>query len=117
MVPFAKYADHDSNDPEYVPGEQEKSPVVETEADWILFLETEVEVADLCRDSVEACDIAGVTYEKPYDQARSYPEAGNQLDNIYKALKVLKDSGTDLGTEGSSYVDSITLIKETYPKN
>jgi hypothetical protein len=117
MVPFAKYADHDNNDPEYVPSEQEKNPVVETEADWNKFLETEVEVSDLCRNSEEACNIAGVTYEKPYEQARLYPDPGDQLDNIYKALKVLKDSGTDLGTEGNSYVDSITQIKETYPKN
>lgn len=117
MVPFAKYADHDNNDPEYVPSEQEKNPVVETEADWNKFLETQVEVSDLCRHSEEACEIAGIVFEKPYEIARKYPQIGDQLDDIYKALKALKDSGIDLGADGNAYVDSITQIKETYPKN
>ena len=115
MMPFAKHANHD-HDPDYVPDEDVQD-FVETEADWILFLENEVSVSDLCRLSEEACDIAGVEYVKPYEQARLYPNPNDQLDNIYKALKTLKDSGIDLGVEGNAYVDSITDIKETYPKN
>lgn len=115
MIPFAKRANLD-HDPDYVPDEDVED-FVETEADWILFLKTEVEVSDLCRMSEEACDIAGVVYVKPYEQARIYPNPNDQLDSIYKSLKTLMDSGLDLGVEGNAYVDSITEIKETYPKN
>ena len=118
MVKFAKYANPDDNDPEYVPPTSNGAiSVVQTEEDWNKFLETEVEVSDLCRHSEEACEIAGVVFEKPYEQARIYPQIGNQLDDIYKSLKALKDSGIDLGADGNAYVDSITQIKETYPKN
>lgn len=120
MVTFNKFADDANDDPNYIPTAEELDPEnhkVMTEADWNKFLETEVEVSDLCRHSEEACEIVGIEYQMPYEQARIYPDIGNQLDNIYKSLKALKDSGIDLGVEGNSYVNSITNIKESTPKN
>jgi len=115
MVPFAKFADPENNDPNFVPSNE--PTFVETEEDWIKFLTNEVEVTDLCRLDKDACDIAGVEFQIPYEKARTYPSIGDQLDNIYKTLKTLKDFGIDLGEEGNAYVDSITSVKETYPKN
>lgn len=116
MVNFNKFA-NDDNDPNYIPSDDEAEAKVITEADWNKFLETEVEISDLCRHSEEACEIVGIAYQKPYEYARIYPEIGNQLDDIYKSLKTLKDSGIDLGVDGNNYVDSITNIKESNPKN
>lgn len=112
---FATYADPTANDPSWVPSAG--STVIETEEDWDKYLLTELAVEDFCRVSPEACEIAGVEFQEPYEKARIYPSVSEQLDSIYKALKTLKDAGTDLGEVGSIYVDAITLIKETHPKN
>lgn len=112
---FAKHANPDDNDPTWVPSDEPM--FIETEDDWNQYLLTEPEVEFLCRHDPEACEIAGVEFQTPYTQSRRYPNIGDQLDNIYKTLKTLKDAGVDLGEAGASYVDAITLIKETFPKN
>ena len=115
-ISFAKNADPDNNDPNYIPSSDEPT-FVETAEDWEKFLTTEPEVEVLCRNDKDACDIIGKDFTPPYEKARIYPEISDQLDNIYKTLKTLKDSGIDLGEVGNAYVDEITNIKETHPKN
>lgn len=117
MVMFTKNADPDNTDPNFV-GIAE-STFVETAEDWEKFLITEPEVEFLCRHDKAACVVAGVVYEAPYVQSRTirYPPQTDQLDNIYKALKAIKESGIDLGEKGNAYVNEITTIKETYPIN
>ena len=114
VVTFTKFANPGDADPTTVPPEPRP---VETLADWENFLLTEPEVELLCRNDPRACEIAGVEFQTPYTQSRQYPNIGDQLDNIYKTLKTLKDAGVDLGEAGASHVDAITLIKETFPKN
>lgn len=94
-----------------------KGDIITTEDQWTEFLETELEPAELAKLSEEAADMLGVEYVEPYWKTRIYPEVGEQLDGIYKSLKAIKDSGVDIGTEGSAYVDEITTIKTENPKN
>ena len=94
-----------------------KGDIITTEDQWTEFLETELEPAELAKLSEEAANMLGVEYVEPYWKTRIYPEVGDQLDGIYKSLKAIKDSGVDLGTDGSAYIDEITTIKTENPKN
>jgi len=94
-----------------------KNEEITTEEQWQEFLEHEIELDEFVRLSEEACDILGVKYVKPYKLSRDYPLMGDQLDGIYKCLMSIKSSGVDLGEEGNAYLDSITTVKETFPKN
>lgn len=93
-----------------------KKPIT-TEKQWNEFLKTEVELEDFVKMSSEACEILGIEYVIPHTISRVYPEIGNQLDGIYKSLLAIKNSGVDLGPEGDAYLDSITQVKEQFPKN
>lgn len=99
------------------PNVEFKGDIITTEDQWTEFLETELEPAELAKLSEEAADMLGVEYVEPYWKTRIYPEVGDQLDGIYKSLKAIKDSGVDLGTDGSAYIDEITTIKTENPKN
>lgn len=90
---------------------------ITTEEQWNKFLETEIELDEFVKLSPDAAKILGVEFVPPYTQSRIYPEIGEQLDGIYKALLAVKESGIDLGTEASEYLDSITTVKTEFPKN
>src|SRR6056300_1482256 len=94
-----------------------KGELITTEDQWQEFLELEIETSEFAKINEEAAIMLGVEYVVPYQEARIYPELGEQLDGVYKSLKAIKDSGVDLGTEGNAYVDSITAVKEASPKN
>lgn len=94
-----------------------KGEEITTEEQWQEFLENELELEEFSRMSSEACDVLGIEYVKPYTLSREYPLMGEQLDGIYKCLMAVKSSGVDLGEEGNAYLDSITTVKETFPKN
>lgn len=94
-----------------------KGESITTEEKWQEFLESEIELDEFVRLSKEACEILGIEYVKPYRQARIYPEITDQLDGIYKSLLEIKNSGVGIGTEGEAYLDSITAVKEQFPKN
>jgi hypothetical protein len=90
---------------------------ITTEEQWTAFLENELELEDFARLDEEACGIMGVTYDKPYTLSREYPNEGDQLDGIYKALMAVQASGIDLGTDATAYLDSVTAVKTEFPKN
>jgi hypothetical protein len=94
-----------------------KGDLITTEEKWQEFLETEINLEEFVRLSEEACEILGVEYVKPYKDARIYPQITEQLDGIYKTLLAIKNSGVGIGTEGTAYLDSITAVKEEFPKN
>lgn len=94
-----------------------KGELITTEKQWEEFLEAEIDLDEFVRLSEEACEILGVEYVKPYKLSRVYPNIGDQLDGIYKSLLAIKNSGVDLGPEGDDYLDSITQVKEQFPKN
>jgi hypothetical protein len=94
-----------------------KSDLITTEEKWQEFLETEIDLDEFVKLSEEACEILGVEYVKPYKDARIYPQITEQLDGIYKSLLAIKNSGVGIGTEGTAYLDSITAVKEEFPKN
>lgn len=109
--------DHQTLQENGYPNVEFKGDIITTEDLWTEFLEAELEPAELAKLSEEAADMLGVEYVEPYWKNRIYPEVGDQLDGIYKSLKAIKDSGVDIGTEGSAYVDEITTIKTENPKN
>ena len=90
-------------------------PVI-TEEQWTDFLELEPEVEDFVKLSEEAAEVAGVPFVAPHVIVRKYPEPTDQLDGIYKALLAIKESGIDIGTAGTEYLDSITAVKTSVPK-
>ena len=90
---------------------------ITTEEQWQEFLETEIELDEFVKFSEKACEILGVEYVKSYKDARIYPQITDQLDGIYKTLLSIKNSGVGIGTEGEAYLDSITAVKEEFPKN
>jgi hypothetical protein len=90
---------------------------ITTEEQWTAFLENELELEDFARLDEEACGIMGVTYDKPHTLSREYPNEGDQLDGIYKALMAVQASGIDLGTDATAYLDSVTTVKTEFPKN
>lgn len=91
--------------------------LVTTEEQWEKFLENEIELSEFIKLSEEACEILGVDFVETYTKSRIYPDIGEQLDGIYKSLKAIKDSGVDIGTDGDEYLNTITSIKEQFPKN
>ena len=99
------------------PNVEFKGDLITTDDQWQEFIESELEPSEFAKINQEAADMLGVEYVTPYWQSRVYPEIGEQLDGIYKALKTLKDSGVDVGTDGESYLASITSVKEEFPKN
>lgn len=94
-----------------------KGDSITTEEQWQEFLENEIDLPEFQRLSKEACEILEVEYVKPYLQSRIYPDMGDQLDAIYKSILTIKNSGVDIGDAGNAYLDSITAIKEEFPKN
>lgn len=94
-----------------------KNTTITTEEEWEEFLQAEIDLAEFFKLSEEACKMAGVDYVKPYTQSRVYPEIEEQLDGIYKSLLAIKAAGVDLGAAGTDYLNSITAVKEKYPKN
>lgn len=50
------------------------------------------------------------------DRAKAYDPIGDQLDCIVKALKFLKDNGTDIGADGDALVASSEAVKAAHPK-
>lgn len=94
-----------------------KGNQITTEEQWQEFLVDEIDIDEFVRLSEEACEILGVEYVKPHELARVYPDIGDQLDGIYKSLLAIKNSGINLGLEANAYLDSITNIKEQFPKN
>jgi len=94
-----------------------KGESITTEERWQEFLETEIELDEFVRLSKEACEILEVEYVKLYKESRIYPQITDQLDGIYKSLLAIKNSGVDIGTDGDAYLDSITAVKEEFPKN
>lgn len=59
-------------------------------------------------DAVPAQDIKNT-------RAAEYPKLGNQLDQIGKALKYLKDNGTDIGPDGEELVNTLQDVKTNNP--
>jgi hypothetical protein len=48
----------------------------------------------------------------------NYPDMGDQLDMIIKALKHLKDTiGIDIGSDGDALVAKVDAVKAAYPKS
>ena len=94
-----------------------KGNQITTEEQWQEFLVDEIDIDEFVHLSEEACEILGVEYVKPHELARVYPDIGDQLDGIYKSLLAIKNSGINLGLEANAYLDSITNIKEQFPKN
>ncbi len=50
-------------------------------------------------------------------RAVEYPDIGDQLDALWKALEILKTQGTNIGVDADTILTSITNIKAKYPKN
>lgn len=78
---------------------------------------TEAEFDEMIENSLE---IEERETNKEYIAQRvgEYPFDEDQLDAIYKGFKAIKDSGLiDLGEDCNQWIDSITTIKEKYPKN
>lgn len=49
-------------------------------------------------------------------RSAAYPGIGSQLDAIFKGLKSLNDSGTPLPQETVDWINSLQLVKDTFPK-
>lgn len=49
-------------------------------------------------------------------RALEYPPISEQLDLIYKTLKFLKTSGTNVGPDGEEHIARIDAVKMKYPK-
>lgn len=70
--------------------------------------------------ALEAADVSAkaardaIQYKK--DRAKAYAPAGDQLDQIIKSLKFLKDNGTDVGADGDALIAASDLVKTTHPK-
>lgn len=47
---------------------------------------------------------------------KEYPEIGDQLDAIIKSISKIKDSGVNIGTDGTKLLSEIERIKTKYPK-
>jgi hypothetical protein len=90
--------------------------LVDTEEKWEKFLENEIDLEEFIKLSEEACEILEVEYLIPHTRSRIYPQIGEQLDGIYKAILAIKNSGVDLGSEGDAYLDAISEVKEQFPK-
>jgi hypothetical protein len=90
--------------------------LVDTEEKWEKFLENEIDLEEFIKLSEEACEILEVEYVTPHTRSRIYPQIGEQLDGIYKAILAIKNSGVDLGSEGDAYLDAISEVKEQFPK-
>ena len=50
------------------------------------------------------------------ERRKAYPPIGDQLDDLTKCLKYLRDSGVGLGIDGDHFVDTNLKVKEKYPK-
>lgn len=87
--------------------------------DLIIDKAREVEADDIMTQ-IEAKDIELVVAieanQYAEDRQQAYPVTGDQLDNIFKALKYIQDNGGDIGVDGEAYVASIQAIKDAYPK-
>ena len=94
---------------------------ITTEDQWQEFLETQIDLPQFFKMSPDACEVAGIEYTELYYEQRidleeGYPNVQEQLDGIYKCLLKIKESGIDLGTDGQDYLDSITKVKNKFPK-
>lgn len=89
---------------------------ITTEEQWNAFLQLEMEPAELAKLDKDAASILGIPFVLPHVIVRKYPEPTDQLDGIYKALLAIKESGIDIGTAGTEYLDSITAVKTSVPK-
>lgn len=89
---------------------------ITTEEQWNDFLRLEMEPVELAKLDKDAADILGIIFVAPHVLVRKYPDPGEQLDGIYKALLAIKESGIDVGTAGIEYLDSITAVKTSVPK-
>jgi hypothetical protein len=58
--------------------------------------------------------LAATKYRR--DRIDAYASRGDQLDNITKALKVLKAAGTDIGSDGDAQIAMSDAVKAAYPK-
>jgi hypothetical protein len=47
---------------------------------------------------------------------RGYPPIEEQLDAIIKALKHIRDSGLDIGSDGTQLVEHVAKVKRQTPK-
>lgn len=90
---------------------------ITTKAQWDGFVDNEPEIEDFVRWDEDAANLQEVPFVRPYDRAREYPNEGDQLDGIYKALLAVKASGINLGSAADAYLDSITAVKTEFPKN
>ena len=89
---------------------------ITTEEQWVHFLELEMDPADFAKLDSDAASILGIPFVAPHVLVREYPNPGDQLDGIYKALLAIKESGIDLGADGTAYLNSITAVKTAVPK-
>jgi hypothetical protein len=89
---------------------------ITTEEQWTDFLNLEMEPVEFAKLDKDAADMLGIPFVLPHVLVRKYPEPTDQLDGIYKALLAIKESGIDIGTAGTEYLDSITAVKTSVPK-
>ncbi|KKL10218.1 hypothetical protein LCGC14_2558060 [marine sediment metagenome] len=45
-----------------------------------------------------------------------YPQVGDQLDSIFKIVKLLKRQEVDVGADGQEWLDQLQAVKDKYPK-
>ncbi|MFW8567357.1 hypothetical protein [Orrella sp. 11846] len=57
-------------------------------------------------------------HSEPYTRLRqqAYPKIGDQLDAIFKLAKHMKDSGEELPTEVTEWLDRCQAVKDKFPK-
>ncbi len=89
---------------------------ITTEEQWTEFLLTELELDDFKRLDERALAILepSTTWVPPYQWVRSYPDIGDQLDQLYHDIDAGK-LGADAKT-GDWYI-AIKKVKEDTPKN
>lgn len=50
-------------------------------------------------------------------RSRAYPPVGDQLDSLFKIIKLLKGQGVNIGVDGQKWLDQLQSVKDKYPKN
>lgn len=87
---------------------------ITTEEQWTAYLAEQMEVADFCKISEEAANVAGVPFEVHYTISRNYADIGEQLDQLYHDI----DDGKlgDTAKSGSWYL-AVKKVKDDNPKN
>ena len=93
-----------------------KGNPITTDEQWNEFIQIQIDPEDFAKISNDAADLIESQFVAPHVFLRNYPDPSEQLDGIYKALLAIKESGIDIGTAGTAYLDSITAVKASVPK-